>query len=65
MAKKLISPQLSGGKKYHMLPSLWLGADHGIRGIQRYSQTLAHQVVIDHFGEIEENRCHRTQIVCK
>ena len=48
--QKLVSPQLSG-RKYRMFPSLWLGRDHGSRGIAPYAQGLGHQTATDHLGE--------------
>ena len=48
--QKLVSPR-SMGRKYRTFPSLWLGMDHGILGIQQYAQGLAHQVAVDYMGE--------------
>ena len=48
--QKLVSPRLQG-KKYRTFPTLWLGQEHGTRGIQQYAQGLAHQVAVDSLGQ--------------
>ena len=47
--QKLVSPPLFG-YKVQRFPMLWLGKDHGVLGIDRYAQALAHQTAVDHFG---------------
>ncbi|MCY4644687.1 MAG: hypothetical protein OXB88_08730 [Bacteriovoracales bacterium] len=46
---KLVSPPLKGAKVQHF-PSLQLGKDHDILGIEHHAQGLAHQVAVDHLG---------------
>ena len=48
--QKLVAPRPMG-RKYRAFPSLWLGVDHGVLGIQQYAQNLAHQVAVDYMGE--------------